>query len=551
LHHDGAATPPSERTLNLSIAGIAVGSAVHVEVVSLHENPNTGNPHTASKRFTLPDRACTIEAPCTLAWALEPATLLSDLYYVYVKDDTGGILWSNPSPNRPGFVALDLWDVAIDAYTVRLVYATLFPFGRDPDQPEGQLSPAAVPDFIARQFLPMIEATWRTQLEEWGFGQPMHPQWDADGVVEIIITDPPFALFDGTGTYTVFTDAEGRPYPERRIWWLSTHQVFARYDSWENAHRTILAHEFFHMAQWNVLLNTGSRANHWLNTVIEAQAEFAVSAQYPELELSKHHVLAGRSAYANSANGFLVNRLNDSYRRLEAEATSKYDLALYWRFLYERYGDMRVIRAALEEMAVHYQSDIVTSMRRAMDAALARFDGPFHTHEDSLIAFSRANYALRLENGRCTTEEFATCAGMYYDPESVYVNPPLAFQLDYYGEPLAYRDAVPSSFGMDFVEIGLNPMLRGQPLTVRFQGEGDAARFNLQVWQLKWGETGPRAVTPQPEVVGRGPDGAYVYHISAVDTTAYDRLALIITRIDADEIADPIGAYLVTLASVD
>jgi hypothetical protein len=64
LHHEGAATPPSERTLNLSIAGIPVGSAVQVDIVSLHENPNTGDPHTASKRFTLLDRPCTIRRRC-------------------------------------------------------------------------------------------------------------------------------------------------------------------------------------------------------------------------------------------------------------------------------------------------------------------------------------------------------------------------------------------------------------------------------------------------------------------------------------------------------
>jgi hypothetical protein len=133
----------------------------------------------------------------------------------------------------------------------------------------------------------------------------------------------------------------------------------------------------------------------------------------------------------------------------------------------------------------------------------------------------------------------------------MYDHPVLETHIQYDGFGRTYKGDVPSSYGMDFLEIGLDAPTHGQPLTVRFQGDGDsgAARFNLQVWRLKWGETGPRAVTPQPEVVGRGPDGAYVYHIPAVDTTTYDRLALIITRLDSDEAIDPVGAYRVTIES--
>ena len=116
-----------------------------------------------------------------------------------------------------------------------------------------------------------------------------------------------------------------------------------------------MVNEFFHIVQWNVLLtegqaHTGHPADYWTNTFIEAQAEFAASAQYPELELERSHLAADNSAYSSSANRFLAYRLNASYRELEADPTNKYDLALYWRFLYEHYGDMRIIRAALEEM---------------------------------------------------------------------------------------------------------------------------------------------------------------------------------------------------------
>jgi hypothetical protein len=42
-------------------------------------------------------------------------------------------------------------------------------------------------------------------------------------------------------------------------------------------------------------------------------------------------------------------------------------------------------------------------------------------------------------------------------------------------------------------------------------------------------------------------DGAYEYVVPNVDTTVYDRLALIVTRLDADETADPVGTYNVVI----
>jgi hypothetical protein len=567
LHRQREVAGPNERTLEIRIAGLAGGMALQVEAVSRHEHAYFGEPGTLTQRFLLPERPCTPEEPCTLQWEFEPETTFSDLYSVRVKNEAGELLWSNPIPDRPDFVLLDTWDVGVGAYTVRLYYAALFPYARDVNRLDYRLPPEAVPGFIESQMVPMIQDTWHTQLEAWGLGDPIHPDWDADGVVEVIITHPPFALFDGRGTYTVFTDAQGRPYPERRIWWLSTHPAFSRYDSWENAHRVIFAHEFFHMAQWNVLLSarqglsggqglsagqadTGQPIHYWRNTFIEAQAEFAVGVQYPDLELGKRHVLAGSSAYGNSANLFLTERLNASYQELEANPTSKYDLALYWRFLYEQYGDVAIVRVALEEMVRLHQPDLVEGMARVMNGTFARLGGPFHSFEESLIAFSHANYALRLENGRCATADLADCGSRYYDPDDHYVSPPLEAEWAYGGSGASYSDAVPASYGMDFIEVSLDPAARNRPLTITFKGDGVDGRFQVQVWRLVSGEFKPLALTPEPEIVPLNGDGAATYTIPPQDTAAWDRLALIITRLDSAEAADPVGSYTITLDSV-
>jgi hypothetical protein len=349
----------------------------------------------------------------------------------------------------------------------------------------------------------------------------------------------------------------------------------------------LFAHEFFHLAQWNVLLLSGNPTSYALNLFIEAQGKFAPSVQYAELELSRDHVVSSDSAYGRAANRFLTLRLNSSYADLEAERAHKYDAALYWRFIYEQYRDMEIIRVSLEEMAYQYTPDIVTAVGDAMDSAFARVDGPFRTFEESLVAFARANYALanyalRLESGRCAVVDPAECAGLYYDPQYVYATPPLEAQLDYdgigltergftrtssgmefaglsdpntvRGEPdavgaLAYNDAIPASYGMDFIEVHLDPALYGQPLTVRFQGTGAVARFNVQVWKLAPGPWKPRAVIEQPAVMAQTADGSQVYTIPSLDTETYDRLALIITRLDSGETADPLGTYHVTVDS--
>jgi hypothetical protein len=210
---------------------------------------------------------------------------------------------------------------------------------------------------------------------------------------------------------------------------------------------------------------------------------------------------------------------------------------------------MKIMRAALEEMALGFDPGIVRGMDSVMDKTFARFDGPFHSFEDSLIAFARANYALRPANGRCMTKRFDECQGLYFDPNGLYLKPNPDAERNFDGGELQIGGTVPNSYGMDFVEVGLEPARQGQSLTVSFQGEGEVARFNVQIWGLVGVESKPTAITPQPESVSQNANGAHVYVIRNRDVSAFDRLALIITRLDADETTDPNGDYTITLGS--
>jgi hypothetical protein len=541
--------------LIINLVGFAEATALQLEVVSHHEHVATDLPHRKVKNVITPARPCTSERPCPFRWTFDATMTPSDLYYLRVIDQTGKILWENG--DRPAFAMLDTWDVPVSAgrgqakdYTVRITYATLFPFAKGGNDLDNRLTPDQVTDFLETQFAPIIKDTWHTQVQEWGFGDPLHPEWDADGIVDVIVTDLPFALFGGTGTYSRFVIEDEHPYPERRIWWFSSNLSFQAYDVLEDGYRVLFAHEFFHLMQWNVLLHTGKPGDFWLSW-IEAQGRFAPAAQHPELELNKEHLIPENSTYTDSANRFLTQHLNTSYATLEAHDGFKYDGALYWRFLYEQYGSMDIVRAALEEMPHYVDAGSVIGMAGALEAAFARTPGPFDSFEESLIAFSRANYALRLETGRCENPDLTECRDRYYDPVKMYAEPRLEAELAYDGTELSFDDAITTSYGMDFIEVKLDRAVYGQPLWLKVQGRGTTARFAVQVWQLGPGYARPRPVTTVPEILGQNQDGTHVHLIPQADTLTGNRLALIVTRLDADEMADPVGGYQVTVSPIN
>ena len=558
LHRQRQATNAGERTLTIQVAGLAGGTPIELEIQSWHKHPITGAQQRVRGRVVLPDRPCTAQAPCTLGWTLDAATVLSDFYRLALYDGQERLLWRNPDPQRPDFVAFDTWQIDVKPYAVQVRYAVLFPFARGEQHMSEQLAPEAVHAFIGKQFVPTVVETWHTQLGAWGFG-PIHPRWDADRVVEVVFTSPPFALHDGLGTYTVSTYDDGSPYPERRIWLLSNDRLLERYDSLENGFKVAFSHEFFHLAQWNVRLSAGQTASSWSNVIIEAQAVAASSIQYPELELSRAHLSSTRSQYSASAERFLEKRLETSYVDLEAEQVQRYDAALYWRFLYEQTGDMRVFRSALEELARRPAAETAASLDGIMDAALRRVGGPFEAYEDSLAVFARANAALLVEEGRCTAPGRAACGDRHYDPQRMYTIPAWEEMLYYQGSTLDYAGSVPASYGTDLIQVSLDADLGATSLAIDFQSAG--ARFHVEVWELHMDDAGPsdprhgltglHAVAPRPAVLTEDCSTECTYTVSRLDPAQVDRLALVVVRLDPDEDQDPVGAYQLAVDAAD
>jgi hypothetical protein len=265
--------------------------------------------------------------------------------------------------------------------------------------------------------------------------------------------------------------------------------------------------------------------------------------------------------------GLEGGELNRSYQRM-----GPYHTALYWRFLYEQCGGMKngiedaaagmdVIRRALmtlyskDIVDISASTDLVGKMAQIMNRALKGSSCPFQSHQESLIAFARAIYALRLEGGRCVAPGIPAGCG-FYDPHQLYHDPPVD-TITYSGGAISFSAAdqrspvgIKSSFGMDFIEVLLNPTMDGRSLTLEFHSPpGAAAMFHVELWRLGPGEVKPRAITAAPEAMAPNTEGGYVYTIARVDTAASNRLALIITRLDPHESTDPVGGYTIKLDS--
>jgi hypothetical protein len=261
------------------------------------------------------------------------------------------------------------------------------------------------------------------------------------------------------------------------------------------------------------------------------------------------------SANRFTGNGDSPGELNTSYLQM-----SPYTAALYWRFLYEQCGGMQVIHESLgalyagEVVDTQASTDIISGLPDVMDQVLANASCPFSTHRESLNALARAIYALRIQGGRCTGSEASECSGLS-DPNDLYYSP-LVASITYAGGEFRYDTAlqpapagIPNSFGMDFIEVTLPQTADGSSLTIEIAGESNAAaRFSAQIWELAL--DGQNAIPVRsPVTLSTTAEGHLVHRISILDWRTTQRLAIIIVRTDAQEQADPIGAYTVTLRS--
>jgi hypothetical protein len=587
LYRNGVLSDPSERTLIVEVRGLVVppgGVTVTLTVETQHGDPDldTGSsPRIPVWResHSIANTTAVTQMGMTAVLRHEfGATVLSDAGALRTPTDYFRYEATVTAASDPGaqplhslsqefaFLMESQWIVPLppvqeearSAAPDELIVHTcdMFPFRRDIHDASTWLPREEIPDYLRSELLPAMVEAFRIQTDVWGF--PWLRAWTGYRPVE------------GAGRLSVaLSDGETwfyGPAPSKGHAGISINANggWVEYATLTDGLVSTFHHELFHNHQRDLNLQSGGNgdvngADTAWDFFAEGTAILASVVGQPEVELARTW---GSRAYLYNATSFLGREgvvggdLNKSYERLNA-----YHAAIYWRFLYEQCGGlshgvenpaagMAVIRRALQALYAGDSVDILSSgelvgaLPQVMDRALEGSTCPFQSYEDSLLAFGRTVYGLRLGGG-------------FHDPHGVYPVPPFD-TLTYAGVAVMYQTAeqgepagIPSSFGIDIVEVALEASVDGRPLTVEIYVEAGApAQFRAQVWKLVGGQGGsrPAAVGPPQMLEERGPGGHLRYTIPALDTAAYDRLGLVIIRVDARESADPNGAYTLVLS---
>ena len=587
LYRNDALTNPDERTLTVEVAGIQAppsGVTVTLEVTTQHEDPDAGSGETIpvwrdSQRITgTPDSSQTVvsaifthEFTETVIWGAEIVATPTD----YFRYDIAVIDAQRTSPNPWHTFGKDyaflmenqsltplpeVQEESDGAAPDELIvyYCDMVPFQKSDADISTRILREDVPDFVQAELVPQMVEAFRVETDVWGF--PWYHAWTS---------------------YRLGEDAErlSVALTERQTWfhgWAAPngHSGIslnvnggdnAPYDTLADGMMSTFYHELFHNLQAGINQNSGGDgvvdgAEVAWQVFSEGTAVLASSVGQPAVHFVQPD---GMRYHMFNANQFLASNLK-SYEQM-----SPYYAGIYWRFLYEQCGGMKdgiedpaagmqVISHTLSALYskdvvdISSSTDLIENLPSIMDHALTNASCPFQTYEDSLVHFARAIYGLRLDGGRCTGSGTPAGRGLH-DPNSLYIDSPLS-TITYTGAEQKYSGWIWSSFGMDFVDVTLDPSTDGQSLTIEFYGApGADAEFSVEIYKLigSGPDAKPQRIPAQmtaPETLtSANAEGHRFYTIPAIDTSHTNRLGLIITRTDAKQSSDWFGEFTLRL----
>jgi hypothetical protein len=443
-----------------------------------------------------------------------------------------------------------------------IYFCDMFPFVVNPISPDGRLQRGDVERYIQVELIPeMVEAV-RTQTNLWGY--PWYAEWanHRDGEDPKILS---VALTNGDTWYHGPAPSRGHAEISIRV-----DGSMMEYETLTDGIMSTFHHELFHNLQRNISLHFGGHADidgaedTW-ETVSEGTAVLASSVGQPVVQFERS---LGWRSYINRAKGFIGDEgatggdLNQSYEKIT------YHSAIYWRFLYEQCGGMRignedpaagmkVIRAVLEtlykaEVAdVRRDPNIVEELPRLMDRVFEQVDScPFVNYADSLEHFAHAIYKLKLENGRCFKPDIPRECG-FYDPNGLYPLPPVQI-VNLTSAPQPISAEIASSYGIDFVEVLVGSDMNGRSLNIEFKNTPDAhTRFSVQVLEIQLLDDDPQQPAYMVQygqsavLTEKTSSGSLVYRIDGTDLDNVDCIGLIVTRLDGNERSEA-GEYELT-----
>jgi hypothetical protein len=437
----------------------------------------------------------------------------------------------------------------------------MFPFQRYKQDSLSQLKRQEVEPYIQTMLVPAMVHAFEMQTNVWNL--PWYREWTnsrtgGDPKTLSVALGEYKTWYHGTslflGTSTISIRVDG---------------AFGEYSTLTDGIMSVFHHELFHNQQRNISLhfrrsgNLSGKDDAW-QMFSEGTAVLASAVGQPNVELEP---MKWPRSYVQRVKAFLGEDgligggLNESYTDIP------YHTAIYWRFLYEHCGGlvngsenpaigMQVIRHVLEILYqgqvvdINSSSDAANALPKIVDLALQTTPScEFRTYEQSLLRFSEAVFLLRMQNGRCTAAmEDRDCG--FFDPHHLYPVPNAEIYSIQVNSEARIRDSIPSSYGMDLMELKLDEGLNHKSRRILFETSSSMEnQFCMEVWQietLKSPESSrvsipieePRSICTQ--------NGYAALEIDPADRDEISGLGIVITRLDAHEHLDP-GEYSVQI----
>ena len=590
LRRNGVATPGFERTLNVSVGNVAVpASGIYVQLVleTQHGDPDLERRRNVRIRIrketsfipydSLTQQGVHLQFDVTF----DPVTELphktiktpTDYYRcrIIISDAQGNQLETYAKDYA--FLMENQWRVPLPEVLeatpgaapdeLLVYYYDMMPFQSDLRDPDTQIPRQDVDRYIQTELIPAMVEAFQIQSNVWEF--PWYGEWR-----NFRREEDPKTLSVALGEHRIWFHGKPAPLGHSMIS-IRVDGTAGEYDSLTDGIMSVFHHELFHNHQRNLSLHYGKHAviagkdKAWM-MFTEGTAVLASSVGQPAVQFA---ATAQPRSYLKRANAFIGSEgaissgLNQSYKEIP------YQTSLYWRFLYENCGGvntqgedpssgMKVIRHILEALYkgeivdINSFTNVAQAFPRILDAALRSTPScPFQSYEESLVHFARAVYMLRLEDSSCHNSTDLSGCG-FANPGHVYTAPRADIYLLKAEHPLEIRDSIPSSYGIDLIELTLDPSLEGKKvkLVVTSSNEANLA-FHIEVWKIKTPSDSSSSEQQLAEVavpISRPmKNGSLILEFENTNQDSFNRLGLIITRTDQYEEVEPSGAYSIQL----
>jgi hypothetical protein len=586
LNRNGVTTPMIERMVRISVQDLQVppsGLFVKLEIATQHMDPELDRGNTDKIRFWeekrylrySPDTQGRQTADFLVVFRriftyhgraiLTPTDYYS--YRVSILDSRGNLLLRVEQPYA--FLLENQWRVPLPkvkeatpgaAPRELVVYSyDMIPYQSNLRDPETRVPRHDIERYLQTELIPAMVKAFEVQSDLWGL--PWYAEWSG------------YRAEDGPKTMSVALGEHGTwfhgaaPSLGHSMISIRVDGSFIEYDNITEGIMSVFHHELFHNQQRNLSLHLGAQGNvagkegAW-ELISEGTAVLASLVGEPGVQMDSSTM---PRSYLKRANSFIGQAgvfdggLNQNYQNIP------YHTSLYWRFIYEQCGGIRrivedpsagmqPIRHVLETLYsgdiadINSSSAAVKALPSIIDVALYETPTcPFHSFQESLVHFARAIYLLRRAEGRCPSPHpYASCG--FYDPGKLYSVPDADRYILFEGRQNDIDGAIPFNFGLDLLELSLDPDIDGKSLKFMFEStSGPVYDYQVEIWGRRRQST-EDAGNEQPAFEGpifseRTCEGSLVLEIQKLDLEQMQGLDLVITRLDTQDSTPNSGRY--------